>query len=98
MWCVEGVLQGTIDVTQFDLVEQRDGLYRFRREGTLQAGPGDAGALIPPFEYHTIANDSGTAKAVTLHVYAGEMTHCTIFEPRDDGWYERKERELSYHE
>jgi predicted metal-dependent enzyme (double-stranded beta helix superfamily) len=96
MWCVEGVLQGEIDVTQYDLVEQRDGLYHFRREGMLQAHTGNAGALIPPFEYHTIANASPTTKAVTLHVYAGEMTHCTVFTPRGDGWYERQERALSY--
>jgi predicted metal-dependent enzyme (double-stranded beta helix superfamily) len=96
MWCVEGVLQGEIDVTQYDLVEQRDGLYRFRREGSIQAHIGNAGALIPPFEYHTITNSSATGKAVTLHVYAGEMTHCTVFAPHGDSWYERQERALSY--
>ena len=96
MWCVEGVLEGEIEVTQHDLLEQRDGLYRFRREATVTAGPGNAGALIPPFEYHTIANPSDAGKAVTLHIYAGEMTHCTAFEPRGDGLYERHERELRY--
>ena len=97
MWCVEGVLMGDIEVTQFDLVEQRDSLYRFHQEGSVTAHIGNAGALIPPFEYHTIANRSPSERAVTLHIYAGEMTHCTVFLPRDDGWHERQERQLSYH-
>ena len=96
MWCVEGVLEGDIEVTQFDLLQRRDDLYHFREEGTIVAGVGSSGALIPPFEYHTIANRSPSAKAVTLHVYAGEMTHCTAFVPRGDGWFERQERQLSY--
>ena len=96
MWCVESVLEGDIEVTQYDLLEQRGDLYRFRDEGSIVAHIGNAGALIPPFEYHTIANRSADAKAVTLHVYAGEMTHCTAFEPRGDGWYLRQERQLSY--
>ncbi|HEV8238860.1 MAG TPA: cysteine dioxygenase family protein [Thermoanaerobaculia bacterium] len=102
MWCVEGVLCGNIDVTQYELLEQQGDRYRFRRQNTISAGVGNAGALIPPFEYHTIANTSPTAKAVTVHVYAGEMTSCTIFVPGlaesggDDGWHEREERQLSY--
>jgi predicted metal-dependent enzyme (double-stranded beta helix superfamily) len=96
MWCVEGVLVGDIAVTQYELVEQSGERYRFRRQGTVNARPGDAGALIPPFEYHTITNATPGDKAVTVHVYAGEMTHCTIFEPAADGWHDRRERELSY--
>src|SRR6185503_2333748 len=96
MWCVEGVLSGDIDVTQYELLEQQGDRYRFRQQGTVAAGVGNAGALIPPFEYHTISNASPTTKAVTVHVYAGEMTHCTIFVPAEDGWHERQERELSY--
>jgi predicted metal-dependent enzyme (double-stranded beta helix superfamily) len=96
MWCVEGVLSGNIDVTQFELLEQQGDRYHFRRQRTIGAGVGNAGALIPPFEYHTIANVSPTEKAVTVHVYAGEMTSSTIFIPGDDGWYERQERQLCY--
>jgi predicted metal-dependent enzyme (double-stranded beta helix superfamily) len=102
MWCVEGVLWGHIDVTQYELLEQDGERYRFRRQGTVAAGVGNAGALIPPFEYHTIANASAIEKAVTVHVYAGEMTHCTIFVPAsgssgmEGGWHERQERQLSY--
>ena len=96
MWCVEGVLCGTIEVTQYELLEEQGSRYRFRRQGSVQAGVGDAGALIPPFEYHVICNTSTSDKAVTLHVYAGEMTQCTIFAPADDGWHDRQERQLCY--
>jgi len=104
MWCVEGVLSGDIDVTQYELLEEQGDRYRFRRQNTVSAGVGNAGALIPPFEYHTIANTSPTSKAVTVHVYAGEMTSCTAFIPvsaatgADDGWHERQERQLTYSE
>ncbi|HVS01884.1 MAG TPA: cysteine dioxygenase family protein [Thermoanaerobaculia bacterium] len=97
-WCVEGVYSGEIEVTRYDLVEERDGRYRFRLEGAVRAGVGNAGTLIPPFDYHTIANTSGDAPAVTLHVYGGEMTRCTVFTAHDDGWYERQQRTLSYHD
>lgn len=102
MWCVEGVLSGHIDVTQYELLEQQGERFRFRRQGTVGANVGNAGALIPPFEYHTITNPSPTEKAVTVHVYAGEMTRCTIFAPVSaqpevaNGWHERQERELAY--
>jgi 3-mercaptopropionate dioxygenase len=102
MWCVEGVLSGDIDVTQYELLDQQGDRYRFRQQGTVAAGVGNAGALIPPFEYHTITNASTTEKAVTVHVYAGEMTTCTIFVPvaadsgLGDGWHDRQERQLSY--
>jgi oxalate decarboxylase/phosphoglucose isomerase-like protein (cupin superfamily) len=50
--------------------------------------------LIPPFEYHVLEN-AGDTPAVTLHVYGGEMDHCHIFEPVENGWL-RRYRELSY--
>ena len=59
------------------------------------AGCGQAGALIPPFEYHTIENPDATP-AVTIHVYAGELDHCYIFVPAAGGGYKREYRELSY--
>ena len=58
MWCVEGVWAGTLEITPYELIEQRDGKYRFEPRGTMNAGPGSAGSLIPPHEYHTILNPS----------------------------------------
>jgi predicted metal-dependent enzyme (double-stranded beta helix superfamily) len=95
MWCVEGVLDGQIEVTQYRLVERNGKLCRFEPQGATTAGIGSAGRLIPPFDYHTIANARPAGASITLHVYGGEMDHCSIFEPRSGGWYEEVARQLS---
>lgn len=97
IWCVEGVLSGQMDVTQFDLVEESNEAYRFEARGCVHASVGSAGCLIPPFEYHILANALETP-SITLHVYGGEMTTCHVFEPAANGRYVRRERPLSYQE
>ena len=96
MWCVEGVYEGEIDVRRFDRVEENPPRFRFQPGDLVRATPGDAGSLIPPFEYHTIRNAHDDRIAVTLHVYGGEMTECTVFRPEEDGWYREERRELAY--
>ncbi len=95
IWCVEGVVQGRMDVTQFDLVEEAGAAYRFEAKGCVHAAVGSAGCLIPPFEYHILAN-ALDEPSITLHVYGGEMTTCHVFEPTANGRYVRRERALSY--
>lgn len=96
IWCVEGVVSGRIAVTRFDMLEERPkGLFRFQPVEALKAGKGSAGALIPPVEHHIIANDQ-PGDSVTLHVYAGEMTECTIFQDTSDGWHQMAVKALSY--
>ena len=98
IWCVEGVVEGRMDVTQFDLIEEADaagGAYRFEAKGCVHAAVGSAGCLIPPFEYHVLAN-ALDVPSITLHVYGGEMTTCHVFEPAEGGRYVRCERALSY--
>ena len=99
IWCVEGVVEGRMDVTQYDLVEHTDAdaAYRFEEKGCVHAIVGSAGCLIPPFEYHTLAN-ALDRPSITLHIYGGEMTACHVFEPTANGRYVRRERALSYHE
>jgi 3-mercaptopropionate dioxygenase len=101
IWCVEGVVEGRMDVTQFDLIEDQtapaDGGYRFEEKGCVHAAVGSAGCLIPPFEYHVLAN-ALDQPSITLHVYGGEMTTCHVFEPTDGGRYVRRDRALSYHD
>ena len=67
--------------------------------GSVACGPRatPAGCLIPPFEYHVLAN-ALDEPSITLHVYGGEMTTCHVFVPAADGRYVRKERPLCYHE
>jgi len=97
IWCVECVVDGNMDVAQYDLVSESGGEFRFERRNQVVAGRGSAGCLIPPFEYHTLGNAADTP-SVTLHVYGGEMDHCHVFEPSDDGSYRRVRKELGYHE
>ena len=96
LWCVEGVIQGRIRVDQYDLVERSGDLFRFTLQDSVEAGVGSAGCLIPPFEYHTIANALADEPSITLHVYGGEMEACSIFEPRHDDWYGAQLRQLAY--
>ena len=96
VWCVECVYGGRIRVTSYSVQggdPERD-IVHFRQESIVTAEVGDAGALIPPFEYHRLEN-ADSAVSVTIHVYGGEMTYCHVFDPVDNGW-KRKYRRLEY--
>jgi predicted metal-dependent enzyme (double-stranded beta helix superfamily) len=94
MWCVEGVIEGVIDVTRYDLTQMLDNLSaRMQRTETIHAGLGQCGALIPPVEYHSISNPY-EKPAFTLHVYGGRMRSCRVFIERGDGTYDVDQREL----
>lgn len=101
LWCVEGVIQGRIEVTQYRLVESRGTRMRFEPQEPDVAGVGSAGRLIPPYDYHTIGNALPDRPSVTIHIYGGEMDHCKTFHPAEDageaedGWYETVPRSLS---
>jgi predicted metal-dependent enzyme (double-stranded beta helix superfamily) len=97
IWCVECVVDGQMEVTQYELVSDSDGEYRFVEQTRVAATRGSAGCLIPPFEYHTLGNASLEQISITMHVYGGEMDHCHVFEPAPDGTYRRLTRALSYH-
>ena len=95
-WCVECVYQGRIRVTSYDLAHEDQAHAQFQEVETIEAGVGGAGALIPPFEYHTLTNPFDET-AVTVHVYQGELTWCHTFHPIDEtGSYRRERHELSY--
>lgn len=98
IWSVECVVDGEMAVTEYDLVSQAGAIYRFEERSRVMATRGSAGCLIPPFEYHTLANAQPDDRSVTLHVYGGEMDHCHAFEPSGGGAYRRVTRELAYHE
>jgi predicted metal-dependent enzyme (double-stranded beta helix superfamily) len=98
LWCVEGVVDGTMRVTQFDLTHEAEGCYTFMERGQIKAGVGTAGSLIPPWDYHVLGNALSDRPSLTLHVYGGDLTKCHVFLPRADGRYERQDRCLSYHE
>jgi 3-mercaptopropionate dioxygenase len=99
MWCCECVYRGRIRVTSYSITggDPEHDLVEFRRESVIHAGVGEAGALIPPFEYHVLEN-AGEVPAVTIHVYGGEMNHCHIFEAAEGAKYRRRYKELIYTE
>ena len=94
LWCVEGVWHGQLEITQYDLTERNGERYRFTEVGSLIAGTGSAGSLIPPHEYHTIRNASDTDAAVSLHIYQRAMTCCGIFNDMGDGWHMHSSKQL----
>jgi 3-mercaptopropionate dioxygenase len=98
IWCVECVVDGQMEVTQYELISDEEGAFRFNEQSRVAACRGSAGCLIPPFEYHTLANAEPDRSSITLHVYGGEMDHCHVFEPDGDGMYRRVTRSLSYHD
>ncbi|HVE12734.1 MAG TPA: cysteine dioxygenase family protein [Elusimicrobiota bacterium] len=95
-WCVEGVYRGRIKVTTYDLESRpaAGGPWRFKKAGVVLAGKSESGALIPPYEYHTIEN-TDSAPSVTLHIYRGEMKAFNAFVPVDGG-YAPQRRETYY--
>jgi 3-mercaptopropionate dioxygenase len=95
LWCVEGVVEGELEITRFERLGESDA-FRFEECERIHASAGSSGSLIPPHEYHVLANDSAGQTAITLHIYGGEMTACSVFEPQGDGTFVRRERQLSY--
>ena len=94
LWCVEGVWQGQLEITRYELEEEDGDRARFTRYETLMAGAGSAGSLLPPHEYHTIRNPSADRIAISLHVYQKAMGTCATFEPVGGDWYLRGSKAL----
>jgi 3-mercaptopropionate dioxygenase len=95
MWCVEGVWHGALEITQYELLESAGDRVRFQAVGSMQAGSGSAGSLIPPHEYHAIRNPSDDGIAISLHVYQGALRCCSVFNPVDAHWHARGTRQLA---
>jgi len=96
IWCVEGVFEGVVDVTRYDLEELiGENVARMRRTEVIHAGRGECGALIPPVEYHRISNPYDLP-AYTVHVYGGRMRTCRVFSERGEDTYEIAVKELAF--
>lgn len=97
LWCVEGVVEGEVTVTNYHVWSVEDGFSADPLSGPTTAIVGTAGRLIPPTDYHVLANLSDQP-AVTLHVYGGEIHRCRVFMPSPGGRYEEVQRTLRYHD
>jgi 3-mercaptopropionate dioxygenase len=98
LWCVEGVVEGQMQVTQYDVHPDGDSFSVSALGEPIAAGVGSAGRLIPPTDYHVLANAQSGGTSVTLHIYGGNLTGCRIFTPDSSGRYVESVRALSYHE
>jgi 3-mercaptopropionate dioxygenase len=96
VWCVEGVYEGQIQVTRFDPVGEVGETVRFAPGEVIRAGVGACGALIPPVEYHRIANDTAHT-AITLHVYGRDLKVCNVFDPLGGDLYRKTPKTMQYH-
>lgn len=94
LWCVEGVWQGQLEITRYELEEEDGDRARFSEHETLLADAGSAGSLLPPHEYHTIRNPQPDLVSISLHIYQRAMGNCSIFEPIGDNWYRRGSKSL----
>lgn len=94
LWCVEGVWQGQLEITRYELEEENGDRTRFSMHETLMAGTGTAGSLLPPHEYHTIRNPQADRISISLHVYQKAMGTCATFTPLGDDWYQRGAKNL----
>jgi len=96
VWCVEGVYEGNIQVARFDPVGEVGETVRFLPGEVIRAGVGACGALIPPVEYHRIANDTAST-AISLHVYGRDLKICNTFDPLGGDLYRRTPKAMQYH-
>lgn len=82
-WCVFGVLQGRLELTDYSVLEDDgEGLIVLQegRRDTLGAGEmGDN--REPDSEVHRVRN-TGTERAISLHVYGKDLTQRTLFNGR----------------
>jgi predicted metal-dependent enzyme (double-stranded beta helix superfamily) len=98
LWCVEGVVEGQIAVTQYDIAPDGGERFSVTPRETILAGAGTAGRLIPPTDYHVIRNALPATPSLTLHVYGGDLCECRVFVPGDDGRYTSQLRTLTFHQ
>jgi predicted metal-dependent enzyme (double-stranded beta helix superfamily) len=96
LWCVEGVVEGQIAVTHYDVTPAGGGTFEVARQNTIVAGIGTAGRLIPPTDHHVLANALPDTASLTLHVYGGDLAQCRIFTPDDQGRYVESLRTLAF--
>ncbi len=88
VWGVEGVLEGTVRVIQYDVVgtEHSDEEIRIRQGRRIEARPGDIERLVPPFGHHRMVNVSDTP-ATTIHVFGDYPLKPRIYEDKGDGTF-----------
>ena len=100
LWCVEGVVEGQIAVTQYDVAAGwRRSVLASRPGDTIIAGLGEAGRLIPPTDsprHRQRARRPAVADAARLRRRARPSARCSC--PRATAGTCRASSALSFHE
>lgn len=89
-WCVDVVCQGELEVTAYQVTGHRDQDWQLEPGPVMRVQPGQCSWVMPPHEHHRIVNPSATDVAVSLHVYQGQISRYTAFDPVD-GHYRPRE-------
>ena len=82
LWCVEGVVDGEMAVTQYHVRQEADGYYRVTPIGSSLAGAGFGRAADSADRLSRARQRAADARSVTLHVYGGDLDDCRVFLPR----------------
>lgn len=78
-WGVEGVVRGTITVTNYQREESPEpGLVRLRELGTEVLRRGQTGQVLPPADCHVVGNRGGET-AISIHVYGKPLRRFRVF-------------------
>jgi len=88
-WGVVSVVEGTVEVSQYELV----GGASLRELATVEAGPGAVAHVLPPHEdWHRVRNVSSQHPALTLHTYGKDIVKNRVFDEATGklGWIERR--------
>lgn len=82
-WCVFGLLEGELEITNYGLVDDDgQGPLRLSEVGREQMRAGLIGDnRQPDTEVHRVRN-IGTERATSLHVYGADLTRRTLFDGR----------------
>lgn len=82
-WGVMGTLEGTIEVTNFDRLDDGStpGMADLRVREVLPSGEGNVEVVNPPaVDIHRMSNAT-RRQTVTLHTYGREVDACNVYDP-----------------
>ncbi len=88
IWGVEGVVEGTVRIRQFNPVsgEEPAGRIHIRQEREYTARLGDIERLVPGSDHHQMEN-AGDMPAVTVHVFGDYPLKPRVYEDAEDGTF-----------
>jgi len=82
-WGVMGTFESTIEITNFDRVDDgsEPGLAHLREREVIPSGEGNVEVVLPPgIDIHRMANPTGR-QTITLHTYGREVDACNVYDP-----------------